>query len=214
MDAIGGECPGGIATNVARRNGDAHKYANGTKFCCFQYKKIWNIATIEGVTLSLVKKLHLVESLFVIHMDHAVASMVQDGFIPDSSASEIVNSQFRSFDFSPRALAYVLGGKKLCCTELPIQSIVPDSQPIIAVIDCFGNGKTMVLAKELNLVNGSVQTKFGKLSFYKRLADVPDNTAAIIQGSSGLPGFRFAEIVINGESAAEKFGFKIGDRIF
>ena len=214
MDAIGGECPGGIATNVARRNGDAHKYDNGTKFCCFQYKKIWNIATIEGVTLSLVKKLHLVESLFVIHMDHAVASMVQDGFIPDSSASEIVNSQFRSFDFSPRALAYVLGGKKLCCTELPIQSIVPDSQPIIAVIDCFGNGKTMVLAKELNLVNGSVQTKFGKLSFYKRLADVPDNTAAIIQGSSGLPGFRFAEIVINGESAAEKFGFKIGDRIF
>ncbi|HTE49212.1 MAG TPA: SAM hydroxide adenosyltransferase, partial [Candidatus Paceibacterota bacterium] len=201
-------------TNVAHRNGDARKNGNGTKFCCFQYGKIWNIATIEGVTLSLVKKLRLVNSLFVIHMSDAVARMVREGFIPSSSASEIVDSQFRSFDFSPRALAYVLGGKKLCCTEVPIESIIPDPQPIIAVIDCFGNGKTMVLTRELNIENGYVQTKFGTLPFYKRLADVPDGVAAVIQGSSGLPGSRFAEIVINGENAAKKLGFKVGDGIF
>ncbi len=213
IDSIEEE-PGGIATNIARRNGDARKYGNGTKFCCFQYKKIWNLSTIDGTTLSLVKKLHLTESLFVIQMNDAVKRMVQDGFISESNASGIVHSQFRSFEFVPRALAYVLSGKKLCCTEVPIESIIPDLEPVICVIDCFGNAKTTVLASELDIQNGCVKTAFGTLPFYEHLANVPDGTAAMIQGSSGLPGQRFAEIVINGGHAADQLGFKVGDKIF
>ena len=104
IDAIG-EASGAIATNVAHRNGDAHKLGNGTKFCCFQYEKIWNISTIGGATLSLVKKLGVAKSVFVIHLDDAVKRMVGDGFISKVVAEEIADSQFRSFDFVPRAWA-------------------------------------------------------------------------------------------------------------
>jgi len=212
IDAIG-ENPGAIATNGAHRNGDAHKLGNGTKFCCFQYEKIWNISTIGGATLSLVRKLGVTKSIFVIHLDDAVKRMVRDGFIPKTSEPEIADSQFRSFDFVPPALAYVMSGKKLCCTEVPIDNIVQESQPVIAVIDCFGNGKTTILASELRVEDGHVQTVFGRLPFFKRLADAPDETVAVIQGSSGLPGRRFAEIVINGGRATDELGFKVGDKV-
>lgn len=212
IDAIG-ENPGGIAANVANRSGDERENGNGTKFCCFQYEKIWNLSTIGGATLSLVKKLRLTESVFVIHLGDAVRRMVRDGFIPKSVAEEIADSQFRSFDFVPRAMAYVLSGKQLCCTEMPVASGIPDSKPVIACIDCFGNGKTTVLASELKVESGHVQTAFGRLPFFRRLADAPDGIVAIIQGSSGIPGRRFAEIVINGGRAVDRLGFKVGDRV-
>lgn len=212
IDAIGEE-PGGIVVNVAPRDGEAHTHGNGTMFACFQYKQIWIISTIGGLTLSLVKKLHLTESLFVIHAGDAIKRMAQNGFIPEQRVSEIVNSQFRSFDFAPRVLAYVLSGRKLCCTETPIESIISEPSSIIAVIDCFGNGKTTILARELKVAHGNVQTVFGALPFYERLADVPDGTVAVVKGSSGLPGQRFAEIVINGGKAAEQLGFKVGDKV-
>ena len=212
IDALGEEM-GTVGVNGAPRNGTAHRYENGALFCCFQYKKIWVLATLDSEILSLVRKLGLVKSVFVIHTKDTVARMAKDGFIAQSLCDEIAESQFRSFEFVPRVLAYVFTGHRVCCTEAPIETVVGNPPPAVALIDCFGNCKTTVLAEELPR-GAEVETAWGSLPYYPQLKSVPDGVGAIVKGSSGLPGKRFAEIVVNGGSAAERFNITVGDRIF
>ena len=81
--------------------------------------------------------------------------------------------------------------------------------------DCFGNCKTSLLPKDVGFAEGkALETKFGSLPCIRRLADVPDNEAAIIIGSSGCGDKRLLELVIQGDSAAKRFGISIGARIF
>ncbi|MBI1839007.1 MAG: hypothetical protein HYR95_01760, partial [Candidatus Colwellbacteria bacterium] len=55
LDAIEGK--GGIVlVNVAPRNGTAKKWENGTPFGYFWYKETLVLASVDGLTLSLVKK--------------------------------------------------------------------------------------------------------------------------------------------------------------
>ena len=105
IDVLGayGEEPGTILVNVAPRNGSAKKWENGTPFGYFWYKKVLVLASIDGITLSFVKKLKLVESIKVFDIPAVVKFMVEDNYISAEVGEHIVNTQFRSYDFLPRA---------------------------------------------------------------------------------------------------------------
>ena len=203
-----------ILVNIAPRDGaDGKIYSNGTRFGYFWIGRTFVLSTLSGFTLSLVKKFKLIKEIRVLDLEKSVDLMVKKGLITHRKGEEIKRTQFRSCYFQPLAAKAILDGISLPYTVMPIADI-PDAPPVIAVVDCFGNGKTTVLAGELNIEKGQVMTAFGTLPFYQRLADVPDGTTAVIQGSSGLPGRRFAEIVINGGRASDQLGFKVGDKIY
>mgnify|MGYP001572747578 CR=1 FL=1 len=63
-----GENSGIILVNVAPRNGKAKKYPNGTPFGYFWYEKTLIISSIDGYTLSIVKKLKLTKFINVLNI--------------------------------------------------------------------------------------------------------------------------------------------------
>lgn len=210
LDALE-ERSGIILVNVAPRNGKAKKWANGTPFGYFWHKKILVLASIDGFTLSLVKKFKLTKFITVLGIPEALDQLIPGGAPQKSLRDAIIRTQFRSFDFLPRAAAYLASGKKLRGEKLRIEEI-PDVPPAIWWIDNFGNCKTTLLqvdAKDKNRFS----TKFKGLSYFERLKDVPDKTPALISGSSGLGEKRFLEIVVQGGSAEKKFKVSVGDVI-
>src|SRR5512141_546524 len=64
LDAAEGR-EGVILVNVAPRNGDAKKWPNGTPFGWFKCGGTLVVASIDGLTLSLAKKLGLFEAVHV-----------------------------------------------------------------------------------------------------------------------------------------------------
>ncbi len=98
-----------------------------------------------------------------------------------------------------------------------------DAPKAIWWIDSFGNCKTTLLLEDIKLLNPidktygvrQVQTKFGTLSYFPSLKNVPNEEIAIIMGSSGLGEKRFLEIVaqdVNG-SAQKKFNASVGSKV-
>jgi S-adenosylmethionine hydrolase len=80
-------------------------------------------------------------------------------------------------------------------------------------IDNFGNCKTTLTEPDIH--NDSAQaTRFGTLPMIHHLRDVPDGTAAITVGSSGLRDRRFLELVIQRGNFAERHGARLGDDVF
>jgi len=62
LDASEGS-EGTVLVNVAPRHKEAKRWENGTPFGYFYYKNTLVISSIDGLTLSLVKKFSLVESI-------------------------------------------------------------------------------------------------------------------------------------------------------
>ena len=88
---------------------------------------------------------------------------------------------------------------------------IPDAPRAIWWVDNFGNCKTTLLADELPLKEtAAISEKIGALQRFPRLKDVPDDTAALIEGSSGIGPKRFLEIVVQGGSAAGRFNLRSG----
>jgi hypothetical protein len=204
---------GVILANVAPRNGAAKKWPNGTPFGYFLYKNVLVVASIDGLTLSLVKKLHLVDEIHVLDIPVALGVLAKNADISAESEKYIADSQFRSYDFLPRIAAYLLKHRGIESTPLNISEIV-DTPPAIWWIDNFGNCKTTLWAEEIiPTAENKVATVLGELPYYPRLKDVPDKAAAIIVGSSGINDTRFLEIIVQGESAADHFTVSSGDRV-
>ena len=185
--------PGIILVNVAPRNGKAKKWKNGTPFGWFKYKKVLVVSTIDGLTLSLVKKLQLAKHINVLELpeEHPLYAVSQ-------------KSQFRSLQFSPKIAKLLSDGKKVKNTKLSISEI-PDPPKAIWWIDNFGNCKTTILEKEFGNTSHS--------KFYKNLKDVPDGEDAITVGSSGLGKDRFLELVSQGGDFAEANSISTGSPI-
>ena len=80
LDAYG-DSAGILLVNVAPRNGKAKKWQNGTPFGYFWYKKILVLSSIDGLTLSLVKKLQLVDSINVLDIPMAEVTRQYLGYI-------------------------------------------------------------------------------------------------------------------------------------
>src|SRR3989344_5487661 len=205
------ENPGVILVNVAPRNGKAKKWQNGTPFGYFWYKKILILASIDGFALSFVKKFKLVGFINVLNVPKTLDKLIAVGALQKELKDFIVRTQFRSYDFLPRAAAFLVQGKKLPSTRLPIKDIA-DVPPAIWWVDNFGNCKTTLLLEDIKN-NIHLSAKFSTLSYFSRLKDVPNKKAAILTGGSGLCDKRFLEIVIQGGSAEKKFNVSIGDCI-
>lgn len=210
LDAIE-ENLGIILVNVAPRNGKAKKWPNGTPFGYFWYKKILVLASIDGLTLSLVKKFKLTEFVTVLDVPETLDQLIADGALSKNLKGSISKTQFRSYDFLPRVAAYLAKNKELRGTRLHIKNI-QDAPPAIWWIDNFGNCKTTLLRKDIQKKN-RFSSKIINLPYFARLKDVPDKTSALISGSSGLGEKRFLEIVVQGGSAEKKFKISAGDAI-
>jgi hypothetical protein len=207
---------GTVLANVAPRSGEGKKWANGTPFGYFKYKNTHVFATIDGLTCSLVKKLAIADKIKVIDIQASAEALKSVSAISESEAHYILNTQFRSLDFLPRIAAQTLEGSELQGNFLDISELAgpPDA---IWWVDNFGNAKTTMLREDVKIKDsGLIETSFGNLQWHDRLKDVPEGECAIIEGSSGLPGKRFVEIVaqnVHG-SARVKLGVKSGDSIF
>ena len=93
------EQPGIIMANIAPRHKDAKRWPNGTPFGYFWYKKTLIVSTVDGLTLSLIKKLKLTETVEVFDIP-TVAEHCKEllNIYPDQK-EYLKNTQFRSFEF-------------------------------------------------------------------------------------------------------------------
>lgn len=214
LDAFGEE-EGVILVNVAPRNGKAKKWPNGTPFGYFRYYNVLVVSSIDGLTLSLVKKFGLADNIHVLDIPTVLDAAVADGRMEAEIRDHVVKGQFRSFDFVPRVAHYLKTGLAVPSENMSISDVADAPQGIVWWIDSFGNCKTTITSDEFEFEIGDlIKTSFGDIKYYNRLKDVPDNEPAIIQGSSGLGNRRFIELVVQGGSASHKFGISAGYKIF
>lgn len=213
-----------VLVNVAPRQRNGHKMEdggmgyliakgkkrrNGSPFGAFSYGKTLVISSLDGFTLALAKKLGIVKRVSCFHIPTIVEQLVKEGILANSVGARMVDTQFRSFDFLPRAAKWLLSGVTLPFEERAVISTI--SSPLVWLIDSFGNVKTTLLAQDIEFAEGRVvKTAFGKLACYSRLKDVPEGAVALVIGSSGIEDKRFCEIVIQGKSAAAHLGVKVG----
>ena len=213
LDAVQGR-PAIILVNVAPRHGRAKKWGNGSPFSYFWYKKTLVVATIDGVTLSLAKKLHLTDDLSILNVPHVLEILAKRKFLSKGRAHLIEASQFRSYEFLPRVAAYLFTKGDLSGEKLLVENI-EDAPAAVWMIDNFGNCKTTLFPQDVAFTPRSfIKTKIGKLECFSQLKDVPDGKAGLVVGSSGLGKRRFVEIVVQGRSAAERFKLFSGYCIF
>lgn len=210
LDAAGGE-EGIIFTNVAPRHGRAKKWPNGTPFGHLRLGSTHLFSTLDGVTLSLVEKYGLADKVEVYDIPTVLDYVIKKGLLPEEKRAFITNTQFRSYEFMPRAARWYLDG-----VQLPFEShALSDFQsaPLaIWFVDNFGNLKTTAWGSDIGHAAGQVvKTKFGSLKCYPRLKDVPNGEPGLTLGSSGYGDERFVELVVQGKSAAAYFGAQVGD---
>lgn len=208
----GGE--GIILVNVAPRHGKGKKWPNGTPFGYFYYKKTLVVSTIDGLSLSLVKKLQLTDTIKLLDLPTVIDAMIDLGQIDPNQREHLVKTQFRSYEFSPRVAKWLHEGIVLPEEDYPIENI-QDAPPAVSVVDNFGNCATTMLPSDIDFEPGKVvSTKIGDFHCYERLKDVPDGEAAFIIGSWGLEDKRFVALVIQGGSAADRFDLRPGFELF
>ncbi len=210
LDAAEGGA-GVVVVNVAPRSGSGKRWPNGTPFGWFKYNNTIVLASVAGYTLSLAKKLGILTPINVFDIPTVMQEMVSRGTLADTTAQWITSTQFRSFDFLPRATAWLIDGTSLPTTELAPTEI-PDVGARVWIIDNFGNCKTTMLQHEL-AGKSSLETSIGTFRVFERLKDVPEGELGAIVGSSGLPGQRFVELVIQGRSLSAEKGIRAGDEI-
>jgi hypothetical protein len=182
-----------IFVNVAPRGTVKTKWPNGTPFGYLKWNHAHIFTTIDGLTLSLLKRISNTPlEVEVYDIPTVVPYLTHDTVLQ----THIINSQFRSFDFLPRVAGYVLGGKTVPTTIL---QTIPDAPAAVWWIDNFGNAKTTILANEIahkpgDLVNLSIDGAPHTIQLYNRLKDLPHGQIGIYTGSSGFGTQRFVEI--------------------
>lgn len=212
LDASEGK-PGVIIVNVAPRHKSGKKWPNGTPFSYFHYKETLIVSSIDGLTLSLVKKFGLVDAVNIMDIPTVLKSLEQRGVITQELVDHISHTQFRSFEFLPRVAGWLLDGLEIPAEKYALDN-VEDAPRAVWWIDNFGNVKTTLLEADVNFSAGQViKTSVGELKCFNRLKDVPDHEEALIIGSSGLGEKRFLEIVVQGISAENHFSITSGQEV-
>lgn len=213
IDAFEGR-EGIILANVAPRNGIAHKWKNGTPFGYFWYKKTLVVTTIDGLILSLAKKYGVIEKLYVLEIKE-VMQAVKKNELSDEVKNRIISSQFRSYDFLPRAAYWIKKKIKLPQTEFDL-NLIPDPPKKIWFTDNFGNVKTTLDSAsvgERKKITARINNNEIELNFYKCLRDLKDGETGLVRGSSGVFEHRFLEIMTQGKNTAQSLNIKTGDDI-
>jgi len=213
LDAAEGS-RGVVVANVAPRQGQGKKWPNGTPFGYFHYKNTLVLSSIDGMTLSLVKKLGLVDHINMFDIPTVIRQMIDAGYLEEWQYLHITKSQFRSFEFLPRAAKWLSQGIDLP-TEKYSLSEVTDAPHAIGYIDNFGNTVTTMLPEDIGFEPGKeVKTQFGTFKCYERLKDVPNGETALIIGSWGLEKRRWISFITQGKDTAQLYGVKVGDTLF
>ena len=210
LDAYGEES-GVVLVNVAPRGGKAKRFTNGTPFCYFRYKQVLVASSFDGLTLSLVKKLGLTDSVYLLDIPTVTAQWVKEGTCTQELATHICETQFRSYEFLPRVAAYILEHGTAPAEQVSINE-VQDAPQAVWWVDNFGNCKTVLLADEVPHTK-VVETAIGALPYYDHLREVSDGESALIAGSSGIGKKRFLEIVVQGGDAARTCGLQSGSTV-
>jgi hypothetical protein len=205
--------PGIIIANVAPRHGKAKKWPNGTPFGHIKYQNTHIFTTVDGATLSLVHKYGLASEIEVYDIPTVLDDMIKQGKLAEHLRAPITNTQFRSYEFLPRVAKWYMDGVVIPSEVHPLSDFLP-APLAVWYVDNFGNCKTTAWASDIGHVGGkTIKTQWGDLMCYDRLKDVPNGEPGIIVGSSGYREKRFIEIVVQGKSAAEHFGIKVGDKL-
>lgn len=205
---------GVVVANVAPRQGQGKHWPNGTPFGYFHYKNTLVLSTIDGLALSLVKKLGLTDAIKVFDIPTVIPKMIEKGYLPEWKHDLIVKSQFRSYEFLPRVAQWLIQGLDVPTEEYALTN-VEDAPKAISFIDNFGNTVTTMLPEDIGFEAGKkIQTRFGEITCYDRLKDVPNGETAFIIGSWGLEQKRWVAFVVQGKSAAKQYGVRVGDNIF
>ncbi|HTM68864.1 MAG TPA: SAM hydroxide adenosyltransferase [Candidatus Binatia bacterium] len=209
LDAAEGR-KGVILANVAPRHGAAKKWPNGTPFGWFRNGETLVVASIDGLTLSLAKKLGLIDGLRVFDIPEVMTAAAAHRLVPRETAEYVTSTQFRSLEFVPRAACWLTQGYDLPSAPLSSADIA-DAPDAVWWVDNFGNCKTTVLPEDLGAFrDAEAFAGLASLTHYDRLKDVPDGEAAFVTGSSGLGARRFVEIVIQGGNASQRYGLRSG----
>ena len=213
IDASRGQ-KGIILVNKAPRSGNAKKWPNGTPFGYFWYKETLIVSSIDGFALSLIKKFDLTDTINVFDIPTVSEFVKAEGLLDEYDANYLVNTQFRSFEFLPRVAKWVYDKHSIPTTKLNISEIL-DCPNTVFFEDNFGNLKTTILPEQINFENGKTISfeKYGEITCYNRLKDLPNNTLGLIIGSSGLKERRFLEIMYQGGSAKNQLKINIGDSL-
>ncbi len=212
IDAYDGN-PGIILANVARREGHdrKQKWENGTPFGHFKFHNLDIFTTIDGYILSLLEKVSG-EKISVNIYD--IPSVVPHMSLDAKTQDRIIHTQFRSFDYLPRLAAQIMNAVELPVTE--VFTDVPAMPLEVCWVDSFGNLKTNILPEEIDFAVGRKivlrvsNNKQLLLPCFNRLKDIPDGTAGLTIGSSGMEHQRFIEIMQQGKSAAYTLGMGSG----
>lgn len=207
---------GVVLANIAPRNGKAKKWKNGTPFGYFRYGGTLVVSSVDGLILSLCKKLDLVSEFFLLDIED-VMNFISDAELSAENKRRIINTQFRSFNFLPRAADWVWRNYDLPKEKMDSAQI-EDVPKAVWFIDNFGNVKTTLLGENFNFKNGEevpvlIKGETQTLAFYERLKDLPDKEIGIVEGSSGIGDKRFLEIIRQGGNAAAELNLKIGDLV-
>jgi len=224
-----------ILANIAPREGEAaKKHENGSPFCYFWRGNTLVVTTVDGLALSLVKKFDLTDSVHVLDTAATLDILKEKGMISKDEEQRIRETQFRSYEFSPRVASYLLRYQDIASAKKKDIREIPDAPQAVWQVDRFakyGNCKTTLLPEEVLPPEvakvlksgedrdskdpvGTLETKFGVLPVYRRLKDVPTGEPAVVVGSSGIGEKRFLEIVVQGGSAGKKFDISPGENIF
>jgi hypothetical protein len=105
-------------------------------------KKTLVISTVDGFALSAAKQLGLANEIFLLDTHTAAEAMLAAGFIADGHARRLPKSQFRSFDFTPHAGAFLLSGHTLPSTPLP------RLKKYLICLQQYGSSTTSVIARQ------------------------------------------------------------------
>lgn len=215
LDAFEGR-EGVVLANVAPRGGKGKKWKNGTPFGFFWHKKTLVVSSADGFVLSLVKRLGILEEFHIFDIPEVLGTR-HDSVLDENTKGRIIKSQFRSFDFLPRAASWILEGEKLPVQNYDLKEI-PEVPRLVWFVDNFGNIKTTLLEEDLDLKNNGevalkIEGKTHKLNFYNRLKDLPDKSMGLVVGSSGIGEKRFMEIMLRGGNAAGEIGIQAGSLI-
>lgn len=212
LDAAMGESAAIIVNVAPRHTPQARKQKNGTPFCYFFVGGTLVISTMEGFTLSLVKKVGALResTIHLLDVEQVAQDLNAKGKLTAVEAAWVSNTQFRSYEFAPRLAARLLEGYEPPSHSLSADD-VPDAPLAVWWIDNFGNLKTTALPEDIDFTPGAeIETALGTLRCYEQLAHVPSGELACVVGSSGYGELRFVEIVAQGERAAALLDGHIG----
>lgn len=213
IDAFEGR-EGIILANVAPRNGSAHRWKNGTPFGYFWHEKTLVVTTVDGMILALAKRYGIIKKLYLLEIQE-VLKVINAKELSDQEKNRIAASQFRSYDFLPRAAYWIKKKINLPKKEFDL-SLIPEVSNKIWFTDNFGNAKTTIDSasiRERKNADLRINDKTVNFNYYKCLRDLKDGETGLVRGSSGVFENRFLEIMTQGKNTANLLSLKIGDDV-